>query len=125
MKPTKEQLAIGAITTISAFLVGSSLPPQDYTTDIVTEQASKEEYVQVLEGNRLPTDAKDSLSKRLPDNVSINTFDGPEGQGYSIVTREVDRTISIGVGAYAEQNTWVEDKKVISPTSTDKIKERI
>lgn len=93
----------------------------DYVSWIIEEQASKTEYVQVLEGNRLPSDAKGGLSTRLPDNVSINTHTGPEGSGYSIVTREANKTTSVGLGAYAEEHTWVVERPAPVATSTNNL----
>lgn len=115
----KTQAATLTLATIPVFLAGNLLAPREYVTDIVSEQASKGEYVQILEGNKLPDDAKGALSTRLPDNVSINTHSGPEGDGYSIVTKEKDQTISIGIGAYAEEYTWVKKNEA---SSTEPIK---
>ena len=91
-----------------------------YEDEIVAEQALKQEYVQILEGNKLPDDAKYSLSTQLPENVSIEVYKGPKGEGYAIITKEPNQIISVGIGAYAEENTWIKPIEILA-TSTIKI----
>ena len=116
MKPNKTAIIAATIASIPSFFVGQlSAPEQLKVQDIVAEQAQKADYVQVLEGNKIPEGDKSKLTTVLPENVSINVHSGAEGEGYSIVTRETDRIVSIGIGAYSESNTWVKD---ISKTSS-------
>lgn len=111
--------AVAALATIPAFIFGNlSANQSDTVNTIVSEQAAKTKYVQVLEGNKMPDDSTQKLTSKLPDNVSVNTHSGPEGEGYSIVTKTATQIISIGVGAYAQENTWVKNIDTKTATSS-------
>ena len=109
---------------ISAVLVGLFLTfkaEEDrlggITTDIVEVETKVDEveaeqskytdkYVQVLEGNVYPDDEKRRLDVALPDNMSVNVYDGPTGKGYQVVVKYEDRTEYIGYGPQAAEYTY-------------------
>jgi len=71
--------------------------------ELMAEQQSKGRYVQVVNG--VPVDG--TLTTKIPRNVSVDTQSGPAGEGYKIIVTYPGKTVSIGVGAYAEENTFV------------------
>lgn len=109
MNPKLTTSLVTLTAAISGFTAGTITSVEnDKIIDIVTEQAAKEKYVQVLEGGRTP-EGEPSLQTKLPSNMSIDTIDGPEGKGYRILTKYPDKEVSIGIGAYAEGNTYVKE----------------
>lgn len=73
---------------------------------VVSEFGSKQKFVQVKNG--VVVNAGEKITTKLPSNMSIDVVDGPEGKGYSVKTVYHDKIISVGYGAYANDNTWVQ-----------------
>lgn len=120
MNPKITTAIIAATTAVSGFTAGTITSiDNDKIIDVVTEQATKDKYVQVLEGGIVP-EGGTPLTTKMPANMSIDTFDGPAGKGYRILTKYPDKEVSIGIGAYAEDNTYVKEIPILVATSTKK-----
>lgn len=89
-------IALGIIGVASAsILSGPELQTlETVKTDIAVEQEAyfqrTGEYMQVLEGNRLPTDTKargveTELGRTLPEDYRVDVFEKPDGtKGYTV-----------------------------------------
>lgn len=120
MNPKLTTSLLAVTTAISGFTAGAiTSVDNDKIVDIVTEQAAKEKYVQVIEGGIVP-EGEAGFTTKVPNNMVIDTFDGPKGKGYRIVTKYPDKEVSIGIGAYAEENTYVKEIQALVASSTTK-----
>lgn len=111
------KIVITSLATIPAFMLGSlTATDTDKLSTIIEEQTKQEEYVQVIDGQQVGFYKDGGLKVDLPPNIDINVHGGPEGDGYSVVTTYNDRIVSVGIGAYSSENTWVEYLNVATST---------
>jgi len=81
-------------------------------------------YLQVMPGNTLPSYESGSVQakfgKALPENIRIDVYTSPHGQGYQIYYEENGVAHSVGYGPEAADRTYTIEfpKPAASATST-------
>lgn len=82
-------------------------------------KATNGRYLQILEGNKLPHyetgTILNKLGEELPEGVSINIYEGEDGNGYQICYEDIDARTCRGFGPQAATYTFTTPKWQYDP----------